>query len=229
MSENLGRDWFETWQPQEWRCQCRWDWWARRLPSLKTRGKKELWNLERRFGCLDWLIGSTCVEGYSPLLKWWRVALSRFCRVSSYRGLTIETASQRMSVEDGISLHLRHAHRVYSLHWCYIVSIERFVRIWFREKLHFVFSPLYSTFAQVVFLCIREVIISSENNNFGNCSSQTVRIEIQWIQLQCGSPLPCTTRKFSSSPVSRTRPPAKGVAMHEVMLGSCVFIKPTSR
>ena len=106
-----------------------------------------------------------------------KVVKSGLDNVASNRGLTIETARQRMRVADGISLHLRHAHRVYFLHQSLSndLSAFDFARNCISSSVKV--SPLYYTFAQVVFLCIHEVIISSENNNFGNCPSQIVKAE----------------------------------------------------
>jgi hypothetical protein len=57
--------------------------------------KKKLRNLERRFDGLGRSVGLTYGKGYSPELIWRRVVLTRVRKVSSYRGLTIESAHQR--------------------------------------------------------------------------------------------------------------------------------------
>ena len=57
-------------------------------------------NLNGRFDGSGWLVGAICGKGYSPGLMWWRVVLTRFCKVSSKCGLTIQAyVSGKSNVE----------------------------------------------------------------------------------------------------------------------------------
>ena len=76
----------------------------------------------------------------------------------------------------------------------------------------------YFIFVQFIFLLDHEAIVLSENHDYGNWSSQVFRMESWKLQLKDNTPFPRTRWKIFSSPVSKMRPPATGVAMHNLLV-----------
>jgi len=168
-------------------------------------------------------------KGCSLGLMWWSVVLRRVRRVSSYCGLTIEVARQGKTGEEMKWVPTWDEYTGYItisfLHWDDTIFFERLIGKRSREGLYFVFSPFSFIVVQLAFFLHHEAVVSSENNDYGNWLLRPFRMDTQWPQLQDDSLLPWTTWKISSSTASRTRPPAKGVAMHNLRtftLRSCV-------
>ena len=194
------------------------------ISVLVEDGKsREIKGLEGDFNDPGWSAGVNCGKGRSLELIWWRVVLMRLRRVSLYCGPTIIKSGRQGTLVKKLRWALtRDVHTGYTtitgkyFHRHYTVSFEELISNWFGKRVYFAFGPYFFVVRSLVFQRVHELIISSENNDYGHWSSQAFRAETWWFQYQAHSPFPRTTLKISWYAISRISSPelANGVAIH---------------